>query len=69
MPLTLADKDKDHIIKRIGGNAEVKSHLEDLGFVVGAVVRVISTAGGNLIVIIKDTRIALDRELAQKITV
>lgn len=69
MPLTIAEIDKELIIKRIGGTAEVRSHLESLGFVVGGTIKVISTIGGNLIVNVKDTRVALDRELAQKIMV
>ncbi|MBQ9519636.1 MAG: ferrous iron transport protein A [Firmicutes bacterium] len=69
MPLTIADTDKTYTIKRIGGTSEVRSHLENLGFVVGGTVKVISTVGGNLIVNVKDARIALDRELAQKILV
>ena len=69
MPLTIADTDKTYTINRIGGTSEVRSHLENLGFVVGGTVKVISTVGGNLIVNVKDARIALDRELAQKILV
>ncbi|MBR1735615.1 MAG: ferrous iron transport protein A [Firmicutes bacterium] len=69
MPLTVADKNKDYTIQRIGGTSEVRNHLENLGFVIGATVRVVSAISGNLIVSIKESRIALDRELAQKILV
>ncbi len=69
MPLTLADLDEDNIIKKVGGNPEVKKHLEDLGFVVGGRVKVVSRLGGNLIVNVKESRIAVSREMAQKIFV
>lgn len=67
MPLTLAVLGEQNIIKRIGGNAEVRAHLQNLGFVSGAVVTVICSMGGNLIVNVKDARIAVSREMAQKI--
>ena len=57
----------ENIIKRIGGNAEVRAHLQNLGFVTGAAVTVVSSMGGNLIVNIKNTRIAISKEMAQKI--
>ena len=69
MPLTLAVPGEQNIIKRIGGNAEVRAHLQNLGFVSGAVVTVICSMGGNLIVNVKDARIAVSREMAQKIMV
>ncbi len=69
MPLALADLDEDNIIKKIGGNPEIKKHLEDLGFVVGGRVKVVSRLGGNLIVNVKESRIAVSREMAQKIFV
>ena len=69
MPLTIAELNKEYTIKRISGASEVRSHLENLGFVAGGTVTVISTVGGNLIVNVKGTRIALDRALAQKIFV
>ncbi len=69
MPLTLADLDKEYTIKRIGGTLEVRNHLNNLGFTVGGTVKVVSTINGNLIVNVKETRVALDRELAQKIMV
>ena len=54
---------------KIGGKPEVKKHLENLGFVVGGNVRVITTMGGNLIVNVKETRVGISREMAQKIMV
>ncbi len=67
MPLNLAALGQDYIIKRIGGNAEVRAHLQNLGFVPGASVTVVSSMGGNLIVRVKDARVAVSKELAVKI--
>lgn len=67
MPLTLAAAGEENIIKRIGGNAEVRAHLQNLGFVPGAAVTVVSSMGGNLIVNVKNARIAISKEMAQKI--
>ena len=69
MPLTLAAVGEEIIIKRIGGNADVRAHLQNLGFVSGAAVTVVSSMGGNLIVNVKNARIAVSREMAQKIFV
>ena len=69
MPLTLAALGEEIIIKRIGGNAEVRAHLQNLGFVSGAVVTVVNSMGGNLIVNVKNARIAISREMAQKIMI
>lgn len=69
MPLTLADAGEGYVVQRMGGNAEVKKHLEDLGFVVGTGVSVINTIGGNLIVKVKESRVAISKEMAQKIMV
>ena len=69
MPLTLAALGQDYIIKRIGGNPDVRAHLQNLGFVSGAVVTVVSSMGGNLIVNIKNTRIAISKEMAGKIMI
>ena len=66
MPLTLVDVDEDNIIKKIGGKPEVKKHL---GFVVGGHVKIISKLGGNVIVNVKETRVAISNELAQKIMI
>lgn len=67
MPLTLAVIGQEIMIKRIGGSAEVKAHLQNLGFVPGAVVTVVSSMGGNLIVNVKNARIAIGKEMAAKI--
>ena len=69
MPLTLAEVGEENDIKKIGGKQEVRAHLENLGFVVGGVVRVISTMGGNVIVSVKESRVAISKEMAQKIMV
>ena len=69
MPLTLADIGEENIIKKIGGKPEVRQHLENLGFVAGGTVKIISTIGGNVIGNVKESRIAISRELAQKIMV
>lgn len=69
MPLTLADIGEENTIKKIGGKPEVKKHLENLGFVVGGSVTVINTLGGNVIVNVKESRIAVSKEMAQKIMV
>ena len=69
MPLTLMSPGEDAIIQRIGGKPEVRQHLENLGFVVGGNVSVINTIGGNLIVNVKEARVAISREMAQKILV
>ena len=69
MPLTLMSPGDDAIIHRIGGRPEVRQHLENLGFVVGGNVSVINTIGGNLIVNVKEARVAISREMAQKIMV
>lgn len=69
MPLTLAEVGEENIIRKIGGKQEVKAHLENLGFVVGGVVTVVSAIGGNVIVNVKDSRIAVSKEMAQRIMV
>ena len=69
MPLTLADAGEENIIRKIGGKQEVKAHLENLGFVVGGTVTVVNAIGGYVIVNVKDSRIAVSKEMAQKIMV
>ncbi|CDA91181.1 fe2+ transport system protein A [Firmicutes bacterium CAG:238] len=69
MPLALANRGEANIIKKIGGTPEVKKHLENLGFVVGGDVTVVNSLGGNLIVNVKESRVALSCEMAQKIMV
>ena len=69
MPLVYAKTGEPQIIRKIGGNPEVKKHLEDLGFTVGGEASVVSTLGENLIVKVKESRVALSDELARKIMV
>lgn len=69
MPLILAAAGETNTIRKVSGNPEVKKHLEDLGFVVGGEVTVVSAIGGNLIVNVKKSRIAISREMAGKIMV
>ena len=69
MPLTLATVGEENTIRKIGGNPEVRAHLENLGFVPGGSVTVVSTMGGNLIVNVKESRIAISEEMARKIMV
>ncbi len=68
-PLTLANVGEEYTIKKIGGKPEVKKHLENLGFVVGGKAVIITTNSGNLIVNVKETRVAVSKEMAQKIMV
>ena len=69
IPLSMADVGQPQIIKKIGGNQEVRQHLETLGFNVGGEVLVVSTLAGNLIVKVKESRVAVDEALARKIMV
>ena len=69
MPLSLAGVGEQNTIKRIGGSPEVKQHLENLGFVVGSTVTIVNTLGGNVIVNVKESRIAISEEMARKIMV
>ena len=69
MPLSYAVPGEDNVIRRIGGSPEVKKHLENLGFVVGGNVKVITALDGNVIVKVKETRVGISKELAQKIMI
>ena len=69
MPLTFANIGEENIIKKIGGKPEVKRHLENLGFVAGGNVIVITTMAGNIIVNVKEVRVAISKEMAQKIII
>ena len=69
LPLTLAQVGEDNIIKKIGGHPEVKKHLENLGFVVGGNVKIVNSLGGNVIVNVKEARVAISEEMARKIMV
>ena len=69
MPLCFATPGEENIIKRVGGAPEVKKHLENLGFVVGGTVTVISSLGNNVIVNVKEARVAVSEEMACKIMI
>ena len=69
MPLSFANVGEENIVKKVGGKAEVSAHLENLGFVAGAAVTVITSLGGNIIVRVKGSRVAISREMAGKIIV
>lgn len=69
MPLTMAPVGQASKIQRVGGNDETKRFLANLGFVVGSEVTVISTIGGNVIVNIKDSRVAINQDMARHIMV
>ena len=69
MPLTFAAVGEENTIVKIGGKPEVKKHLENLGFVVGGTVKVVSSMGGNLIVNVKEARVGISQEMAQKIMI
>ena len=69
IPIKFADLGKECVIKRIEGDSEVKKHLENLGFIVGTHATVINTIGGNVIVKVKESRVALDSKMANKIMI
>ena len=69
MPLMLAPLGEECLIHKVGGSAEVKKHLEDLGFTAGSTVTLVSSLGGNVIVKVKESRIAISEEMARKIMV
>ena len=69
MPLILAKEGETNSIKRVGGKEETRLFLEKLGFVAGAAITVVSSIGGNLIVNVKEARVAVSKEMAQKIMI
>lgn len=69
MPLMMAEPGQENVIKKVGGKTEVRQFLENLGFVPGAKATVVSENGGNIIVNIKESRVAISREMAGKIMV
>lgn len=69
MPLSYANTLEHNVIRRIGGSPEVKKHLENLGFVVGGDVQVITSLKGNVIVRVKESRVAIDESMARKIMI
>ena len=66
LPLTMAKPGEPVVIRKITGKDEVRRHLAELGFVVDETVSVVSEMGGNLILQVKDSRIALDRSMANR---
>ncbi len=69
MPLTMVQTGEPNVIRRVGGKEETRRFLENLGFVAGCVVTVISEIGGNMIVNVKDSRVAIGKDMANKIMV
>ncbi|SMC64226.1 FeoA family protein [Papillibacter cinnamivorans] len=69
VPLTMAKPGEEATIKRIGGKTEIRQFLESLGFVTGSAVTVIAENGGSVIVSVKDSRVAVSREMANKILI
>ncbi|MBD5156538.1 MAG: ferrous iron transport protein A [Butyrivibrio sp.] len=69
MPLSMTEEGVTNVIKKVGGKEKTRLFLENLGFVVGGTVTVVSEAGGNLIVNVKNSRIAIGKEMANKILV
>lgn len=69
MPLSMVKEGEPNVIHRVGGRDETRRFLENLGFVTGGVVTVVSQTGGSLIVNVKDARIAIGRDMANKILV
>ena len=69
MPLTLANVGEPNIIRKVGGGPEAKKHLEDMGFVAGGTVTVVSMIGGNVIINVKEARVAVSEEMARKIMI
>ena len=69
MPLSLANIGEENVIIKVGGKPEVKKHLENLGFVAGGTATLISSMGGNVIVKVKESRVAISEEMARKIMV
>ena len=69
MPRVLANIGEEYMIRRVSGNPEVKKHLEDLGFTAGGSITVVSALGGNIIVKVKESRVAISEEMARKIMI
>nr|WP_318683740.1 FeoA family protein [uncultured Acetatifactor sp.] len=69
MPLSMVKEGEPNVIKRVGGKEETRKFLENLGFVIGGTVTVVSQTAGNLIVKVKDSRVAIGKDMANKIMV
>ena len=69
MPLTMVKAGEPNVIRKVGGKEETRKFLEELGFVAGGFVTVVTEMGGNLIVNVKDSRVAIGKDMANKIMV
>ena len=69
LPLIMAQPGEENIIRKVGGSPEMKKHLEDMGFTAGSAVTVMNTIGGNLIVKVKESRVAVSKEMAARIMI
>lgn len=69
MPIAIAPSNTDLVVRKIGADEKIKKHLHELGITVGSTIKLISSTGGNVIVIVKEGRLCLDRNLASKILV
>ena len=69
MPITMMKDGETGVIKKVGGKEETRKFLENLGFVVGGTVTVVSDIGGNLIVNVKDSRVGIGRDMACRIMI
>lgn len=69
MPLSMAKKGENNVIKKVGGREDTRRFLENLGFVAGSAVTVVAETGGNLIVSIKESRVAIGRDMANQILI
>ncbi len=69
MPILVADRGEEQIVRKVGGSPDVKRHLENLGIVPGGMVTLINVTDGNVIIKVKESRIALNKEMAMKIMV
>lgn len=69
MPLTLAETGEERMIRKVGGNDSTRKFLENLGLVAGGSVTVVSEISGNVIVRVKDSRVAISKEMAQRVMV
>ena len=69
MPLALADVGTENLIRKVGGSPEVRRHLEELGFVAGGTATVVAAMSGNIIVKVKESRVAISEEMARKIMI
>ena len=69
MPLSMMEAGEPNVIKKVGGKEETRRFLENLGFVVGGTVTVISETDGKMIVNVKDSRVAIGKDMANKIMV